>query len=66
MLTHVAAGTRMSFQDATQAGSQTGAPSGRMPKVASDDHVLLWFIAATAGAAIIIGSIAAAKGKNPF
>jgi hypothetical protein len=65
MLTHVAAGTRMSFQNAAQTGAQTGAPSGR-PKVASDEHVLLWFIAATAGAAITIGAIAAAKGKSPF
>jgi hypothetical protein len=66
MLTHVAAGTRMSFQNsATQTGAQSGAVSGR-PKVASDTHVLLWFIAVTAGAAIALGSIAAAKGKSPF
>jgi hypothetical protein len=72
MLTHVAAGTKMSFQDAAaggrsgaQSGAQTGAPSGR-PKVASDTHVLYWFIGVTAGAAIAIGAIAAAKGKSPF
>lgn len=63
MLTHVAAGTRMSFQDTatTQTGSQTARPS-----VASDSHVLMWFIAATAGAAITLGIIAGVKGKSPF
>lgn len=67
MLTHVAAGTRMSFQNAaTKTGAQSGAVSGKPPQVASDTHVLIWFIAATAGAAIVIGSIAAAKGKSPF
>ena len=67
LLTHVAAGTRMSFQNsATQSGAQSGAASGQPPKVASDTHVLLWFIAATAGAAIVIGTIAGVKGKNPF
>ena len=68
MLTHVAAGTRMSFkQNAAQAqtGAQTGAGSGR-PHVASDDHVLLWFIVVTAAAAITIGTIAGVQGKNPF
>lgn len=66
MLTHVAAGTRMSFQNAGQSGAQSGATTGKRPDVASDTHVLLWFIAVTAGAAIVIGSIAAAKGKSPF
>lgn len=68
MLTHVMAGTRMSFQNTSaQSGAQSGAVSGKQPpRVASDTHVLLWFIAATAGAAIVIGSIAAAKGKSPF
>lgn len=67
MLTHVAAGTRISFQDAAaQTGTQTGASTGQRPKIASDTHVLLWFIAITAGAAIAIGSVAAAKGKSPF
>jgi hypothetical protein len=66
MLTHVAAGTKMSFQDAAaQSGAQTGAPSGK-PRVASDTHVLYWFIGVTASAAIAIGAIAAAKGKSPF
>lgn len=69
MLAHVAAGTRMSFKqnDATQAqtGAQTGAGAGR-PRVASDEHVLLWFIAITAGAAIALGSLAAVQGKSPF
>jgi hypothetical protein len=67
MLTHVAAGTRMSFQSTgAQSGAQSGAVSGKHPELASDTHVLLWFIVATAGAAIVIGSIAAAKGKSPF
>lgn len=67
MLTHVGAGTRMSFQNqnAGQTGAQSGAVSSR-PTVASDTHVLLWFIGITAGAAIAIGCVAAAKGKSPF
>ncbi len=69
MLTHVAAGTRMSFKqnDATQAqtGAQSGAGYGR-PKVASDQHVLLWFIGITAGTAIALGITAGVQGKNPF
>jgi hypothetical protein len=66
MLTHVASGTRMSFKQKSDATSaQTGASTGR-PSVASDEHVLLWFIIVTAAAAITIGSIAAAQGKSPF
>ncbi len=63
MLTHVAAGTRMSFQ---QNAAQSGAAPSPTPSIASDSHVLLWFIGVTAGAAIALGVIAGVKGKNPF
>jgi ferric-dicitrate binding protein FerR (iron transport regulator) len=67
MLTRVAAGTKMSFQNsAAQATSaQTGAaPAENGPM--SDKKAILWCAGVIGVAAIIIGSIAASEGKSPF
>jgi hypothetical protein len=72
LLTRVAAGTKMSFQQsgATPADQQTtttGAtpapPKSRMP---GDQKTFLWVIGITAVAALAIGVTAATQGKNPF
>jgi ferric-dicitrate binding protein FerR (iron transport regulator) len=59
MLTRVAAGTRMSFQ---QSAASTPAPK----KLPSDRHVMVWLIGITGAAALAIGLTAAAQGKSPF
>ena len=70
MLTRVASGTKLSFQ---QSGGNpadqttTGAAPAKAPhKMPSDEKTFLWVIGVTAVAAIVIGSIAAAQGKSPF
>jgi len=64
MLTRVASGTRMAFQQPI-ASAQTGQTPARK-KLASDEHVMLWLIVATGAAALAIGLTAAAQGKSPF
>ena len=63
MLTRVAAGTRLSFQQSGASPGQTGAaPFYR--KTRPNHHVLYWVIGATAAAALAIGLTAAAQGKS--
>lgn len=75
MLTRVAAGTKMSFQNQTNPASppgqtgaapaQTGAaPAEKGPM--SDKKAILWAAGVCAVGAIVVGSIAAAQGKSPF
>lgn len=76
MLTRVAAGTRMTFddqaaaapQDQTQGKTQTGAST---PKKGggmgdADRNALVWSIVAIAGTAAVLGIIAGVEGKSPF
>jgi hypothetical protein len=60
-LTRVAAGTRMTFKPSKAPDSTT---TQYETHLASDRHVLYWYIGIIAGAAIIIGSIAIAQGKS--
>ncbi len=74
MLTRVAAGTKMSFQNQTNPPNpgQTGAapattgaaPAEKGPM--SDKKAILWAAGVCAVGAIVVGSIAAAQGKSPF
>ena len=70
MLTRVAAGTKMSFQQsgATPADQQTtntgAAPAPK--KMPGDQKTFFWVIGITAVAALAIGLTAAAQGKSPF
>ncbi len=70
MLTRVAAGTKMSFQQSGGAPDQntaTGAAPAPAPnKMPSDEKTFLWAIGITAVAALVIGLTAAAQGKSPF
>ncbi len=76
MLTRVAAGTRMAFddqattppQDQTQGKTQTGAakPKNRGGMSDADRNALLWSIVAIAGTAAVLGIIAGVEGKSPF
>lgn len=73
LLTRVAAGTKMSFQQtgaapdqnsqAVQPAKTGAAPAPRGP---SDTKTFLWVIGLTAAAALAIGLTAAAQGKSPF
>ncbi len=67
MLTRVAAGTRMSFQQSGGTPDQTtttgAAASNRMP---SDKKTILWIVGITCAAGLIVGLTAAAQGKSPF
>jgi hypothetical protein len=73
MMTRVAAGTKMAFQNSganpggqnTQTPSQTGAPPAQKGPM-SDKKAILWAAGICGVAAIVIGSVAAAEGKNPF
>ena len=65
LTTHVLPGTKMAFQQSGVAPAQTGAAPAPKP-LPSDTKTLYWAIGATAVAAIVIGSIAAAQGKSPF
>lgn len=66
--THMAFDTQTGAQTGTQTGAQTGASRGHgHPGLDEGDrNALLWSIAVIGGSAIVIGSIAAAEGKNPF
>jgi len=71
MLTRVAAGTKMSFQQtgATPTDQQTattGAAPAPTSKLPSDTKTFMWVIGLTAVAALAIGLTAAAQGKSPF
>ena len=71
LLTRVAAGTKMSFQqtgtspdqNAAQPTQTGAAPAPRGP---SDTKTFIWVIGLTAAAALAIGLTAAAQGKSPF
>jgi hypothetical protein len=73
LLTRVAAGTKMSFQQSdtnaqaqppATTGAATAAPkSGKMP---GDEKTFVWAIGITAVAALVVGLTAAAQGKSPF
>ncbi|MBV9264624.1 MAG: hypothetical protein JO061_00500 [Acidobacteriaceae bacterium] len=74
-MTRVMAGAKMFFDQengapasAKQANQQTASQTGasRAPTGPSDRNTVLWFIGITGGAAIVIGSLAAAEGKSPF
>lgn len=64
MLTRVASGTRLSFQQNTGV-AQTGA-SPAHKRLPSDQHTMVIIIIVTAAAALAIGLTAAAQGKSPF
>lgn len=73
MLTRVAAGTKMSFQQSGAASpadqtANTGATPAPAPKskMPGDQKTFLWVIGITAVAALAIGLTAAAQGKSPF
>ena len=75
MLTRVAAGTKMSFQNqngGTPSGqtgatpAQTGAAPAPEKGPMSDKKAILWAAGVCAVGAIVVGSIAAAQGKSPF
>lgn len=63
MLTRVAAGTRMSFQ---QSVNGQPAPAPVRKRLPSDQRTMVWLIAITGAAALAIGLTAAAQGKSPF
>lgn len=80
MMTRVAAGTKMSFQNsgaggqATPPAGQTGAqpvqtgaaPAPTEKGPVSDKKAILWSAGVCAVGAVVVGSIAAAQGKSPF
>ena len=74
MLTRVAAGSKMSFQNQTNATNpgQTGAAPGKTGSAQaekgpiSDKKAFLWAAGVCGVGAIVVGSIAAAQGKSPF
>jgi ferric-dicitrate binding protein FerR (iron transport regulator) len=74
MLTRVAAGSKMSFQNQTNGtnSGQTGAAPGKNGSgpaekgPISDKKAFLWAAGVCGVSAIVLGSIAATQGKNPF
>lgn len=64
MLTRVAAGAKMSFQNSGALPGQTGASPA--PKRRSETKTWLWVIGGISAAALAIGLTAAAQGKSPF
>jgi len=71
MLTRVAAGTKMSFQQsgaqpAAQPASQTGAAAAPGKKMPGDAHTAYWIAGAVCVAGLVVGLIAANQGKSPF
>ena len=69
MLTRVAAGTKMSFQQTGATPDQQSTATGAAPapsKMPSDTKTFIWVVGLTAVAALAIGLTAAAQGKNPF
>lgn len=65
LLTRVASGTHLSFQQSGASAGQTGAAPAKK-RLPSDQHVMVWLIGITGAAAITIGAIAASQGKSPF
>ncbi len=75
MMTRVAAGTKMAFQNT---GADTGGQNGQTPSQTGaapapaekgpmgDKKAILWAAGICAVGAIVVGSIAAAQGKSPF
>lgn len=75
MLTRVAAGTKMAFDqqptaspDQSNTNTNTGANPAPAPKskMPHDEKVFLWAIGAICVAGLVIGLTAAAQGKSPF
>lgn len=77
MLTRVAAGTKMAFQNTTPPAGQTGAAPGQTPSTTgaapapeqgpiSNKKAILWAAGVCAVGGIAVGAIAAAQGKSPF
>lgn len=69
MLTRVAAGTKMSFQQSAATSPDQTVNTGAAPapkKIPSDTKTFLWVIGITAVAGLAIGLTAAAQGKSPF
>jgi hypothetical protein len=64
MLTRVASGTRLAFQDSGASAQSGAAPAKR--RLPSDQHIMYWLIGITGAAALAIGITAAAQGKSPF
>lgn len=64
MLTRVAAGSKMAFQNSGASAGQTGAAPA--PKTRSETKTFVWVIVAISAAALAIGLTAAAQGKSPF
>jgi len=65
MLTRVAAGNRMSFQNSgATADAQSGATMEKKPR--SEAKTWAWVIVGVSAAALAIGLTAAAQGKSPF
>jgi len=64
MLTRVAAGSKMAFQNSGAAPAQTGAAPVKKPR--SDTKTFVWVIVGISAAALAIGLTAAAQGKSPF
>jgi hypothetical protein len=65
MLTRVAAGSKLAFQNSGASPAQSGA-SPAPNKSHSETKVWLWVIGGIAAAALAIGLTAAAQGKSPF
>jgi len=71
LLTRVAAGTKVSFQQTGASSpdqqSTTGAaPAPTRGKMPSDEKTFIWAIGITAVAGLVVGLTAAAQGKSPF
>ena len=77
MLTRVAAGTKMAFQNTTPPAAQSGASPGQAPASTgaapapeqgpmSNKKAILWGAGVCAVGGLTVGLIAAAQGKSPF
>jgi hypothetical protein len=71
MLTRVAAGTKMSFQQSgaqpgAQPASQTGAAPAPGKKMPGDVHTAYWIVGAVCVGGLVVGLLAANQGKSPF
>ncbi len=77
MLTRVAAGTKMAFQNTTNPPAQTGASPGQAPASTgaapapeqgplSNKKAILWTAGVCAVGGVVVGVIAAEQGKTPF
>jgi hypothetical protein len=67
MLTRVAAGTKMSFQQSgAQPAGQTGAAAAPSKRIPGDVKTAYWIIGAVAVGGLVVGLLAASQGKSPF